>query len=374
MLNKAKLNTMKRILLFSMILIFVVVSSINAQQKNALISFKKTVYDFGTIKEDVGLVTYNFEFVNSGKSPLVIQRVITSCDCTASEWTKEPLAPGAAGSIKVVYNPKGRPGPIDKAITVYSNAETPTVVLQIKGNVQEPPKKLEEIYTREIGDFRFRTNHLSFDRMLIDKIKIDTLEFISIAKEPVKIGCRISGLPHLTVRFVPETLKPNEKGLMIVKFDAQKRNDWGFVIDRFYLTQNDKDIKDGLISISASIEENFSTLTEVQRTNAPKIEFAQTSYGFGQIDEGQLVEYDFVFTNTGKSDLVIRKIKASCGCTTVDPFDKLIKPGQTSTFKASFKTNGYSGRNSKSITVISNDPVLPTIVLRMTGIINSTQK
>jgi len=365
---------MKKLYLFSMILAFAIASSAIAQQKNALISFKKTTHDFGTIKEEDGIVSYGFEFVNSGKSPLIIQRIITSCDCATSDWSKEPLSPGANGIIKISYNPKNRPGNFDKMITVYSNAETQTVILQIKGNVQERPKSLEEIYSRSIGDFRFKTNLLSFNRVFVDNPKIDTLEFVSVTNEPVKIGCKIDGLPHLSVKFVPETLKPNEKGLMIVKFDAKKRNDWGFIIDRFNLTQNDKDINGGLINISASIEENFSNLTDEQRTNAPKIEFAKTDYDFGQINEGQVVEYEFSFTNIGKSDLLIRKIKSSCGCTTVEPSDKVIKPGKTSSFKASVRTKGLSGRNSKSITVISNDPVNPTVVLRISGIVNVTTK
>jgi hypothetical protein len=248
------------------------------------------------------------------------------------------------------------------------------VVLQVRGVVKERAKTLEDIFNRRLGDFRFKTNHLSFDRVLIDKIKTDSLEFICVAQEPVKIGCELNSLPHLVVKFVPETLKPNEKGLMIVKFDPKKRNDWGFVIDRFYLTENGKNINGGIISISASIEENFSTLSETQREKAPRIEFERTEYDFGTIDEGKLVEYEFAFKNVGKSDLLIRKIKSSCGCTTVAPADLVIKSGKSSSFKASINTKGFSGRNAKSITVITNDPVTPTVVIRMSGIVNAPSK
>jgi len=365
---------MKRILLFSLTLSLMAVSAINAQEKNALISFKKTTNDFGTIKVDGGSVTCNFEFVNTGSIPLIVKRVATSCDCATSDWPKEPVVPGATGAIKVVFNPKNRPGAIDKTITVYSNALTSTVVLQLKGNVSEPPKTLEEIYSRIVGDFRFKTNHLSFNQVLVDEVKTDTLEFVCVAKEPVTIGYSTNGISHMTIKFAPAVLKPNEKGLMIVSFDAKKRNDWGFVIDRINLTQNDKAIIGGLITISANIVENFSSLTQEQRDNAPRIEFAKISYDFGTVDEGQIVDYDFAFTNSGKTDLVIRKIKPSCGCTTVEPADKIIKPGKSSAFKASFNSKGFSGRNTKSITVISNDPTSPTIVLRMSGIVNSPKK
>jgi len=365
-------KTMRRFI-FSIYFILSFIPATFAQQNTAKISFKNQIYDFGSIKEEGGVVSYSFEFENSGKSPLIIQRVITVCNCTISEWGKEPLVPGAKGIIKVSYNPKGRPGVFNQPITVYSNAETSTVVLQIKGKVLERQKTMEEIYNRQLGDLRFKSNHLSFNRVLIDKVVTDTLDFISFAKEPVKIGFNLLGLSHLTIKVVPETIKPNEKGLLLITFDASKRNDWGFIIDRFYLTQDGKNINNGLISISASIEEDYSNLTEEQRANAPIVEFENIEFNFDTIEEGKDVLFDYVFKNKGKSNLVIHKIKPGCGCTTINPSDNVIKPGDSSSFKTTLRTNGYSGRVSKSVTVITNDPKSPTVVLRITGVVKKPE-
>lgn len=351
-----------------------VVSTLLGQQKGASISFNNNSYDFGIIKEDDGSVNYDFEFVNSGKVPLIIQKVIASCDCATANWPKSPLEPGARRFIKVLFNPKNRPGTFDKTITVYSNADPSTVVLHIKGVVQQRLKTIDDVYNRVIGDFRFKNVHIPLDRVYVDKLKIDTLEFICISETPVKIGCNIQKLPHLNVKFIPETLKAKEKGLMIITYNAMIRNDWGLIIDRFNLTQNDKLIPNGIVTISANIEENFSKLTDEQRASAPKLEIDKQNYDFGQLDEGQLVQNDFVFTNTGKTDLIIRKFKASCGCTTVEPADKVIKPGQSSSFKAVVRTEGFSGRISKSITLISNDPMSPSVTVRIVGVINPKKK
>lgn len=365
---------MKTLSLVSTIVLLMYGSISYSQQNSAAISFKKTVYDFGSVKEDNGTVSVDFEFTNTGKSPLIIQRVITSCDCAVADWPKEPLVPGTSRNIKVIFNPKSRVGKFDKLITVYSNAVTPSVTLQISGFVLERTKTLEEIYAISVGDFRFKNTHAAFGRILNNQIKVDTIEFINFGKEPSKIGCKIEGLRYLTVKFIPETLKPQEKGLMLVSYDAKSRNDWGFVIDRFTLTQNDKDLNGSLITVSASIEENFTQLTDAQRANAPKIDLPEPNYDFGSADEGQLIEKEFTFTNTGKEDLIIRKIKASCGCTTVEPADKVIKPGKTSSFKASIRTNGFSGRIAKSVSIITNDPQNSTVVVRITGTINGPQK
>ena len=360
---------------FLLIILWVwLIPSIYAQQKVAKINFNISKYDFGTIKEDGGTVSYSFDFENNGQSHLLIQRVVTSCNCTICEWTKEPIAPGGKGVVKVTYNPLGRPGQIGQFVTVYSNSETPTKVLQITGNVLKREKTFEEIYYRVIGELRFAGNHISFSRININDVKTDTLKYVNTTKDPVKLGCNLLGLTHLDVRFVPEIVKPNEKGSIVVTFNAKKRDDWGFVADRFFLTKDGKNLQDGLITVSASIEEDYSKLTDEQIAKAPKIEFEKPEYDFNQIEEGKDVIFNFKLKNTGKSNLIIHKIKPGCGCTTVNPIDNVIKPGDTISFKATFRTHGYNGRVSKSITVISNDPKSSIINLRITGVVNKKEQ
>ena len=57
----------------------------------------------------------------------------------------------------------------------------------------------------------------------------------------------------------------------------------------------------------------------VKDDNGPKIEFKETEYDFGTVMQGERLSHTFVFTNTGKSDLIISSAHASCGCTTSTP-------------------------------------------------------
>ncbi|WP_293711553.1 DUF1573 domain-containing protein [uncultured Parabacteroides sp.] len=104
-------------------------------QKKAVISADQTSHDFTQIKEADGKVSTTFVVKNTGEAPLVITRVIASCGCTTPEWTKEPIAPGQTGDIKITYDPKGRPGPFSKTISVYSNGKTGSFILTIRGEV-----------------------------------------------------------------------------------------------------------------------------------------------------------------------------------------------------------------------------------------------
>jgi hypothetical protein len=100
----------------------------------AEIEFEKKFVDFGTLKVgDVKVVTITYK--NIGKKPLILDDVISSCDCTEVEWSKAPVMPGKTGTIKATYTAKNV-GLISKRLTVLSNANTDRVILQLKGEVK----------------------------------------------------------------------------------------------------------------------------------------------------------------------------------------------------------------------------------------------
>jgi hypothetical protein len=107
---------------------------VSAQEKVAKIEFKTETLDYGIIEKGSDGVRI-FEFTNTGTAPLIISKVSSSCGCTIPKKPEEPIMPGETGEIQVKYD-TNRPGPIRKAITVISNADTPTKILKIKGEVK----------------------------------------------------------------------------------------------------------------------------------------------------------------------------------------------------------------------------------------------
>jgi hypothetical protein len=115
-------------------------NTVSAQiEKGAKIEFSKETHDYGNIKYD-GDPYCSFEFKNTGNEPLIISNAKGSCGCTVPEWPKEPIAPGAKGAIRVKYDTK-RPGPINKSVTITSNAiNSPDMIIRIKGEVGPAPE------------------------------------------------------------------------------------------------------------------------------------------------------------------------------------------------------------------------------------------
>jgi hypothetical protein len=338
-------------------------------QAQSKIVFDKVEHDFGTFKEEDGLQTHSFTFVNKGNTPLILNNVMASCGCTTPEWTQKPIAPGEKGFIKVSYNPQGRPGPFNKTITVSTNAENAQTVLRIGGMVEPRPKTISELYPRQIGPVRARSNHVNFSTIRQNEVLSDTLEIINDSGSPVRLAFRTPP-PHLKVRVVPATLKPNEKGNIIITYDASKVNSFGFVIHRIYMEVNGKSDYQNSIGVTATIEEDFSSLTPEELANAPFVSFNTMSHDFGNIKQGDRVEYEFIIQNKGKRDLIVRDVKTSCGCTIVSPAKKIVSSNESVPVKVIFDSTGKKGRQNKAITVITNDPKRPTSILRVSTNIN----
>lgn len=332
----------------------------------AKIVFNKLEHDFGTFKEGDGVKSCTFSFENEGSTPLILNRVMASCGCTTPEWTQKPVAPGERGFVKVSYNPEGRPGSFQKTIHVSTNAGDAQTVLRIRGVVEPRPKTMAELYPRQIGPVRARSNHVNFATIRQNEVLTDTLEIVNDSGEPVRLGFRTPPA-HLAVRVEPSVLKSHGKGKIIITYNARKLESFGFVIHRIYLDSNGTSDYKNSIGVTATIEEDFSSLTPAELASAPVISLNTMSHDFGDIREGERPKYTFMIQNKGKRDLIIRDVKTSCGCTVVSPAKRMVSANESVEVQVVFDSTGRKGRQNKAITVITNDPKRPTSILRVSA-------
>jgi len=125
---------MKKSLLMLLMLVFTLGMM---AQKPAQIKFDNVSHNFGSFSEKEPVVSHSFTFTNIGEQPLVINQAIASCGCTVPKYTKEPIAPGEKGEIKVTYNGEGKfPGHFKKSITVRTNGAVEMTRLYIEGDMQ----------------------------------------------------------------------------------------------------------------------------------------------------------------------------------------------------------------------------------------------
>ncbi len=335
------------------------------------ITFEVDTHSFGDIQEADGSVSYEFKYKNTGGTPLVLHNVTASCGCTTPEWTKTPVQPQGEGVIKVTFNPANRPGTFNKTITVQSNASTQVKTLRIQGNVLQKPKTMEDNYPIVFDSIlRLSETHLAFTKLTPEETKIAEIQIINVSENTIKPEF-INVPEHITIASIPAELKPQETGIIQAVYDASKKNDWGFVTDQIYVIFDGKRKYSNRLTASATIAEDFSKLTEEELKDAPVFEVDDKTFNFGTIPQTQKVEHDYVVTNKGKENLIIRKVKASCGCTAVQPTKTVLAKNESTTIHVTFDPRGKSGHQQKTITVITNDPKQSNTLLRITGTVST---
>jgi len=110
-----------------------------AQGQKPRAVFRETSHDFGKVKQG-DVVDHEFVFKNEGGAPLVIEKVETTCGCTAALVSDKTIAPGREGRIKTTFDTRGYAGRLSRYIYLISNdGLDPRRELSLVADIQVPP-------------------------------------------------------------------------------------------------------------------------------------------------------------------------------------------------------------------------------------------
>ena len=334
---------------------------VQADTRVSKIAFDTNEHSFGEIPEDGGVVQYTFTFKNLGEVPVSILEAKPSCNCTAPSWTQEPVAPGGTGQVVAEFDPYNLPGKFHKTITVNTNAEPNTVILNISGTVLPKKRTVADDFPKVMGDLRLSAKYLDFGRISTEKPVTKTFAIYNQGNKTLKFDAKDFQLPaYISVALEPEHLQKEERGKLIVTYDAAQRNDLGWLVDNITLKTNENGANAAKsIQIMATVEEFFPPMTQEELAQAPRLGISKKNHEFGTVSEGRVVEFDVTLTNNGKQELQIRKTKGNCGCTVGTPEKMALAPGESTQMKVSFNTQGRQGNQYKEVSIFTNDPKAP---------------
>jgi hypothetical protein len=106
---------------------------------------------------------------------------------------------------------------------------------------------------------------------------------------------------------------------------------------------------------------------DTELAQAPRIEFKEPTFDFGEIPAEKQVTHRFEFKNTGTATLEIERVQTSCGCTTAGEWDRVVEPGASGSIPIQFNPGRFRGKVLKTVTVFSNDPEHRHVTLRVGG-------
>ncbi|MDP2990115.1 MAG: DUF1573 domain-containing protein [Kiritimatiellota bacterium] len=105
----------------------------------------------------------------------------------------------------------------------------------------------------------------------------------------------------------------------------------------------------------------------VTARDRPRLICDEPEYCFGTLSNTNDVPHTFVLANEGAVPLAIYRVQADCGCTRVRLEDKIIHPGEQTTVQVRLILKGRAGGQHKRVTIESNDPDQPRLVLSLIG-------
>lgn len=353
---------MKRYLTYLLLVSCIALPTRAAAQERSTMRFEQDTWDFGRIRELDGPVEHTFTFTNTGRQPFVIEKVAVSCGCTTPVFSKDPVRPGQSGTITVRYDPTERPGEFSHDIHIGSRRGKNKNVIHIRGEVIPRPRSVEEDYPFTLADgLRISLLSLNFGTIRQGETKSLTVGYVNNSLIPITLGTETE--PQRSFMYVdaPATIAPGERGEITVAYDLRDQTFYGRCSDRIYLTVNGKQ---ELIPLSTTFTA-IDSREGVDLRSAPGVLISPMFHDFGQVRRGEMMQLTLEIVNDGHKPLIVRWVHPRTGVTTTLREGLTVQPGDAVEFTATIDTTVLGrGVNTKSITVITNDPLNPVREIR----------
>ena len=221
-------------------------------------------------------------------------------------------------------------------------------------------------FSKKIGNLRLSTSMVKFGKIKNNETRTDTVRVYNDGSQNIHIA--IGKIPpHIKVGAGAEQLAPKAETWIAVSYDPSRKNDFGYVLDRFEIVTNDSLQPKKPVSISAFITEFFPVMTAEDSTNVQKAKWAETSFDYGKVKKGEKVSHKFLVTNEGKRDLYIRKATSNCICMKMISSTDTIASGKSGHITIEFDSSNKQGKDSRRMTVFLNDPAKPEVMLELKG-------
>lgn len=350
----------------TLVLSFLLLCSFSVFAQQGIMSIETKNINLGPVKANDIPTEVTFTFKNTGSQPILLSRVTPLTSLLKVQWDKNPVMPGNTSAITVSFVPANMPEKFNYTIHIQSNAQNQREQLRLEATIVDNPEKPALLYKHDMDGVRFKTAYINLGQIHNNQVITDTIYFFNTREKDIPVTTRY--LPsHMKMTPSSPSIQPGQKGYIILSYDAKAKNDYGYVFDNIIFNFDNDNSYRHRLSVSANITEDFSQLSAKELKNAPVASFAPQTIDFGEIKPGDKANCDFKLTNTGQSNLIIRKTKASCGCTAITLGENTLAPGQSTTIRATFNSAGKHGRQYKSITVITNDPRNPETSLSISG-------
>ncbi len=331
-----------------------------------IISWDKTVHDFGDVSVTDGPLSCTFTLTNNGQEPIAIFEVVSSCGCTDVKWTREPIQPGKTGTISATYKNEDGAMPFDKTLTVYVSGVKRPVVLRLRGVVHEKKKSLSELYgAQKLGAFGIKSRQFKTGTLKQGLSVSESTTVANLGNKPLKVEWADAS-PELNLRVEPNPIPAESSATLHYTVNANPAL-YGKTTYEATPVLNGKKA-DAPIMVTTWTQENFGTLDKVARENSALPYFETSTVNFGILQKGEKKEIVFHCTNRGKSVFHIYKADVESGAVTLAaPLQEMAAGGKGDVRFLLDTALLEKGENVIMVSLTTNSPLRPLVNLFIAG-------
>ena len=224
----------------------------------------------------------------------------------------------------------------------------------------------QDQFAKKSGNLRMSSSKFDLGRIKNNETRNDTIRLYNSGRLPMNITMPLKMPLYLKVIIKGSPLQAGGEGYIALFYDASKKNDFGFVLDRIQLNTDDINLPQKYFTVTANIEE-FFPLTAISDTMKIKTRIPEMSFTYGKLRQGEKASHDFKIYNNGSKTLIIRKIKTNNVCLKASFSKKEITPGDSAIIRAEFDSSGKQGKDSRIFSLYINNPDMPEVKFEMNG-------
>ena len=339
-------------------------------QVGARIEWLETVYDYGSFPGESGPRQGRVRLVNRGPDPTIINRVKPTCGCTVAEFTEGVIAPGDTAFVTFAYNPAGRPGRFEKHIKVYTGENNDLTSITIRGTVIGSSSTLAMTYPVEAGPMRLSSRAMELGKVVYGRARHEYISGYNVSTDTLHLAW--SETPRaISLGVSSKTVAPGDLFTLGVYFNTRDEAMEGPVDYSFRLYPQAFDRAEYTeITITGDVVPDTSGLSEQELRDAPSAMVYPGVIDLGSISpKDKPIKIAFKVRNEGRSQMQVKRVCiAGSQALKVKQMPTGIAPGKEHEVKAELLPAQLpDGLFALEIQVITNDPLHPSRLVRLTG-------
>ena len=239
----------------------------------------------------------------------------------------------------------------------------------LSGQTAKIDSALIKAYPFKIGNIGFSVDSIETIIGAVNRGEVykHQIELYNFGKKPIVLkGGKSSRF--IEIKYQPTVIQPGAKATAFIDFDVIPDLPLGPISVELAVETDDRQNAFKFLYLLADIVEDSTKFqTQLIIDTVPRMIFNTYNFDFGHLVRGKKVYHTFYFTNMGSEDLFVEKVSSSSGCRVIAPPAKMIPPGGSGRLVVQVKTIGSIGVQHRTVSIRSNDPVNPLIILGVHG-------